>query len=285
MATPALQHRTSTGLWLSILSVGLMCGGLGYWVGKTTPATSDPLAQALQQPMTIVEASASIDGGSMPSSAVDSKQLSQTVGKLHADILMLRMLYRRLAEDAGLDLTDFTLDDVLAPPTKPTNDTKDDLGAIENQLDAINASSLALKEWYQLRIQERSFRLEGPVVMVGQMSSRFGWRPNPSTGETRLHKGVDFSGQRGEPILALADGVVSFEGAVHAYGNMVEIAHADGLTTRYAHNESNTVSVGQRVEQGQIIARLGSTGRSTGPHVHVEVHLNGEVVDPMLFIQ
>lgn len=289
MGTPALQHRTSNGFWLGLLSVGLLCGGLGYWVGKTTPATSDPVLQALQQPMTIVEASATMDESSVSSSTVDRQQLSQTVGKLHADILVLRMLYRRLAEDAGLDLTDFSLDDVIAPPTQAPLDLSDDLsgdlGAIESQLEAINESSLALKDWYQLRFQERAFRLEGPVVMVGQISSRFGWRQNPSSGKTRLHKGVDFSGQRGEPILALADGVVSFAGAVHAYGNMVEVSHADGLTTRYAHNESNTVSVGQRVEQGQIIARLGSTGRSTGPHVHLEVHLNGEAVDPMLFIQ
>ena len=121
--------------------------------------------------------------------------------------------------------------------------------------------------------------------MHGELSSRFGWRKRPSTGEMKLHRGVDYSGQIGEPVLALADGVVSFEGTVYAYGNMVEILHADGLRTRYAHNDSNTVSVGQRVEQGQIIAKLGSTGRSTGPHVHVEVHLNGEAVDPMLFIQ
>jgi len=257
-------------------------------MGKTAPLAADPLVQALQEPMTIVEASAFIGDEPVAFDGdvddIDAKQLAQTVGKLHADILVLRMLYRRLAEDAGLDLTDFMLDDVIGPPTTPSN-TSDELGALETQLEEINASSVALENWYQLRFQERSFRLTGPVVLQGQMSSRFGWRQSPSSGETRLHKGVDYSGQRGEPILALADGIVSFSGSVHAYGNMVELVHADGLSTRYAHNESNTVSVGQRVEQGQIIARLGSTGRSTGPHVHLEVHLNGEAVDPMLFIQ
>lgn len=284
MATPALQHRTSSSFWLGLLSVGLLCGGLGYLVGKTAPVAADPLVQALQEPMTIVEASAFVDNAVEQKPDISAQQLAQTLGKLHADILTIRMLYRRLAEDAGLDLTDFMLDDVIAPPTAPSK-ASDELGALENQLEEINASSMALRDWYHLRFQERSFQLAGPVVLHGQMSSRFGWRQNPSTGKTRMHRGVDYSGQRGEPILALADGVVSFSGSVHAYGNMVELSHADGLTTRYAHNESNTVTVGQRVEQGQIIARLGSTGRSTGPHVHLEVHLNGEAVDPMLFIQ
>lgn len=292
MATSTLQHRTSTRFWIGLLCVGLLFGGLGYLTGKTASVVVDPVAHALQQPMTIVEASSVL--GDDPSEIVgqtpdvDAQQLSETVGKLHADILVLRMLYRRLAEDAGLDLTDFLLDDVITPPTTPITtpmSASDELGLLETQLDEISVSSKALQSWYQLRFQERSFQLAGPVVLHGQMSSRFGWRQNPSSGKTQMHKGVDFSGQQGEPILALADGVVSFSGSVHAYGNMVELLHADGLTTRYAHNESNSVIAGQRVEQGQIIARLGSTGRSTGPHVHLEVHLNGEAVDPMLFIQ
>ncbi len=285
MATSSLQHRSPISLWLGGLGAAIVFGGLGFLIGKSSVSSGDPVLQALQNPMTIVEASSSANDESAFDANRDNSLLTQTVGKLHADILVLRMLYRRLAEDAGLDLTDFMLnDDVFSPPTQ-SNAADDTLGALDEHLQHIKESSLALKDWYQLRYQERAFRLSGPVVLEGQMSSRFGWRESPSTGETRMHRGVDFSGQRGEPILALADGVVSFSGSVHAYGNMVELLHADGLTSRYAHNESNTVTVGQRVEQGQIIARLGSTGRSTGPHVHLEVHLNGEPVDPMLFIQ
>lgn len=235
-------------------------------------------------PLKIVDASARFNDQASLGRAVPGTQLTQTVGKLHAEILKLRLLYRRLAEEAGVDLTDFELNDVIAPPTLD-EPVKESLEKLNQEIEKIKKSSAAMGDWYELRSQERSFELTGPVVMVGQMSSRFGLREAPSTGQTRLHRGVDFSGQVGEPILALADGVVSFQGQVHAYGNMVELLHADGLRTRYAHNDSNSVSLGQRVEQGQIIARLGSTGRSTGPHVHVEVHLNGEVVDPMLYIQ
>lgn len=257
---------------------------VGYLMGSssTDSVAERPETDALS-PLTIIAANAS-QSGPKTSPAEPSSQFIQTVGRLHADMVKLRVLYRRLAEDAGLDLTDFALDDAISPPTEPEA-AGEVLQQLSEELKKIKESSSALDDWYGLRSQQRVFDLAGPVVMRGEMSSRFGWRKRPLTGEMRLHKGVDFSGQVGEPVLALADGVVSFEGSVNAYGNMVELTHAGGLRTRYAHNHSNSVSVGQRVEQGQIIAKLGSTGRSTGPHVHVEVHLNGEVVDPMLFIQ
>lgn len=294
IATPVLQNKTHFWLIAAVVAAAVASGMVGFWVGSKS-ADSQPArsAENLQSPMTIIAANARpADQQTQPamSSGVPVTQFTQTVGRLHADILTLRTLYRRLAEDAGNDLTDFELNDALASPTEVTGEASDvdENAVLENlsdELGQIKESSSALGNWYWLRSQERVFELAGPVVMRGEMSSRFGWRKQPVTGEQKLHKGVDYSGQVGEPVLALADGVVSYEGQVHAYGNMVELLHADGLRTRYAHNRSNSVSVGQRVEQGQIIAKLGSTGRSTGPHVHVEVHLNGEAVDPMLFIQ
>ncbi len=206
------------------------------------------------------------------------------LGQLHADILSLRILYRRLAEQAGVDLTDFTLDEIVLPMV-PAQPTIEDVSAWNAVVDELQMSSTVLASWYQRQATESTLQLSGPVVMQGSLSSGFGWRNSPQTGERRLHKGVDYRGNEGEPILALADGVVSFAGRVYAYGNMVELLHADGFRTRYAHNQVNSVVRGQRVQQGQIIARLGSTGRSTGPHVHVEVHLDGEALDPMLFFQ
>ncbi len=296
IATVLLQHRSRAPLALIVLAIAGVSALTGYWAGQSAPSAQmlepqlaaaqildTPLLAPVQAPIAIVNASARTD---RPRSTthLQTSQFTQTVGKLHAEILTLRMLYRRLAEDAGLDLTDFELDDAFTPPTQ-TDEAVDSLGALNEELQRIKESSSAMADWYELRSQERAFKLAGPVVMHGQLSSRFGWRERPSTGEMKLHKGVDYSGYVGEPVLALADGVVSFAGKVHAYGNMVELMHADGLRTRYAHNDSNSVTLGQRVEQGQIIAKLGSTGRSTGPHVHVEVHLNGEAVDPMLFIQ
>ena len=277
------QHR----FFGALAAAAFLSGVVGFWLGSTSAISHSPRADnILQQPVTIVDANAGAInlGDPASSSSVQSGQFSQTVGRLHADILTLRTLYRRLAEDAGIDLTDFELNNAIKPPTQ-SSDSDEALNTLTDELEQIKKSSSALGDWYELRSQARAFALSGPVVMHGELSSRFGWRKRPSTGEMKMHRGVDYSGQVGEPVLALADGIVSFEGAVHAYGNMVEILHAGGLRTRYAHNDSNTVIVGQRVEQGQIIAKLGSTGRSTGPHVHVEVHLNGEAVDPMLFIQ
>jgi len=159
------------------------------------------------------------------------------------------------------------------------------LGQFSDYVSHVKGQSNFLEDWYRLRGQQKAFDLNGPVIKRGQISSYFGWRKRPGTNEMKPHKGVDFSGDLGEPVLALADGVVTFSGKYSAYGYMVDLTHASGLMTRYAHNDSNLVSVGDRVEQGQIIAKLGSTGRSTGPHVHVEVHLDGEPVDPMQFIQ
>jgi len=216
----------------------------------------------------------------VPTNQFSQTQFTQTVGRLHADILTLRVLYRRLAEDAGIDLTDFALDAVIELPTEVTDagaDTGADadagaqgaLEAVSDQVELIKESSSALSDWYERRSRERVFDLSGPVIMSGSVSSRFGWRKGPLTGEQQLHKGVDYSGLLGEPVLALADGVVSYEGQVNAYGNMVELLHANGLRTRYAHNHSNSVVVGQRVEQGQIIAKLGSTGRVKPLHRQV----------------
>lgn len=282
--TPALQHNSGRSQVAvpGLIALVLVAAGAGYWFGHNS--TDRPTQTDVSPPLSIVDASARFNDQPSLGSAVGSAQVTKTVGKLHADILTLRMLYRRLAEDAGVDLSDFELEDVMAPPTL-TEPVDESLEKLSEQLEMIKESSSALGDWYQLRSRERAFSLTGPVVMNGQMSSVFGWRTAPSSGQTKLHRGVDYSGHIGEPVLALADGVVSFQGKVHAYGNMVELVHADGLRTRYAHNDSNTVALGQWVEQGQIIARLGSTGRSTGPHVHLEVHLNGEIVDPMLYIQ
>ena len=313
IATPVLQNKSAAWLIAIAVVAALASSFLGYWLGSSNQrpvfTVVGPVDSQSSQlpPVSVIEASVQPEdqankaantlaetptntpadteiGAAAASSAVSSAQLSQTVGRLHADILTLRMLYRRLAEDAGIDLTDFELDDARSLPTE-VPDAGEELGKLQDEIDQIKESSSALGDWYELRRQERVFELTGPVVMRGDLSSRFGWRKSPFTEELGLHKGVDYSGQVGEPVLALADGVVSFAGVVHAYGNMVELLHADGMKTRYAHNHSNSVSLGQRVEQGQIIAKLGSTGRSTGPHVHVEVHLNGEAVDPMLFIQ
>lgn len=116
------------------------------------------------------------------------------------------------------------------------------------------------------------------------ISSLYGNRRDPIEGNMRAHKGIDIAGRHGTPIMAAANGHIHFAGTAGSYGNMVEIIHANGLTTRYAHLSAFHVSPGQIVTQGQIIASMGSTGRSTGPHLHFEVRDRGQPRNPLDYI-
>jgi murein DD-endopeptidase MepM/ murein hydrolase activator NlpD len=117
------------------------------------------------------------------------------------------------------------------------------------------------------------------------MSSGFGYRSDPFTGAGAMHAGLDFKGPIGTPILAAAEGKVTAAGHQGGYGNCIEITHANGLVTRYAHLSGFNVSLGQRVARGVQIARMGSTGRSTGSHLHFEVRLNGQAINPRKFLE
>jgi murein DD-endopeptidase MepM/ murein hydrolase activator NlpD len=117
------------------------------------------------------------------------------------------------------------------------------------------------------------------------LSSSFGWRRNPVSGRHTMHEGLDFVAPRGSPIRAASGGLVTRAGSWHGYGRMVEIDHGNGLRTRYAHASSVLVKTGDIVRQGQLIARVGSTGRSTGSHLHFEVRMADYPLDPTLFIQ
>ena len=120
---------------------------------------------------------------------------------------------------------------------------------------------------------------------VALMSSDFGYRSDPFTGGGAMHSGLDFKGPLGTEILAAADGVVTSAGWQGGYGKCIEITHANGLVTRYAHLSALEVTIGQRVKRGLQIGRMGSTGRSTGSHLHFEVRMNGQAINPMKFLE
>ena len=117
------------------------------------------------------------------------------------------------------------------------------------------------------------------------MTSSFGARRDPFTGATAMHAGIDFSGPTGAPIYAAAKGRISFVGQKSGYGNVVEIAHGNGMVTRYAHMSKFASRVGQEVAAGDVIGAIGSTGRSTGPHLHFEVRINDRAVNPRPFLE
>lgn len=121
-------------------------------------------------------------------------------------------------------------------------------------------------------------------LMNTYVTSAFGSRGDPIKGGRQFHKGIDFQADVGDTVMTVADGVVSFVGWKGGYGNTVEVDHANGYRTRYAHNSRMTVKVGQVLMAGDEIAKAGSTGRSTGPHVHLEVFKDGAVVNPLTFL-
>ena len=151
----------------------------------------------------------------------------------------------------------------------------------------------------EVTIQERSFQelveyLEDQKSLLkstpsiwpvkGWLTSTFGYRSSPFTGRRELHKGLDIATRSGTPIIAPADGLVVFAGREGGFGNMIVVDHGYGITTRYGHCSSLEAKLGQKVKRGDVIARIGSTGRSTGPHVHYEVAVNGVSVNPSRYI-
>ncbi|AXT36677.1 M23 family peptidase [Phaeobacter sp. LSS9] len=166
----------------------------------------------------------------------------------------------------------------LALSTRGEEPTREELRA-NDLLRQMNKLNL-----YRLAAQKAPFA--SPVNMnLVRRSSGFGYRRDPKTGGRRLHKGSDFAGRTGTDIFATADGVVTHAGWQSGYGKLVTIQHAFGIETKYAHNSKLRVKVGQRVSRGDHIADMGNTGRSTGTHLHYEVRVNGNPVNPMIYIK
>jgi murein DD-endopeptidase MepM/ murein hydrolase activator NlpD len=133
-------------------------------------------------------------------------------------------------------------------------------------------------------LQEQSW-LSGLPVQKGWVSSHYGQRTDPFSGKLAMHNGLDFAGKEGSDVVAVAAGVVTWTGSKTGYGELVEISHDDGYVTRYAHNKENLVRAGDVVRKGETIALMGSSGRSTGAHVHYEVYKHGRPVDPSSYLR
>ncbi len=161
---------------------------------------------------------------------------------------------------------------------------------VKTSLEAVrNLVEMEYRDLQNLRkmVQEKQEELRyTPSILpsYGYMTSGFGYRRDPFTGRIKFHEGLDISAPTGTPVYAPADGVVTFVGMRNGYGLTVEIKHGDRYITRYAHLSESLVRVGQRVQRGDMIARVGNSGRSTGPHLHYEVLKDGVPVNPKKFI-
>jgi murein DD-endopeptidase MepM/ murein hydrolase activator NlpD len=229
----------------------------------------------------------------------DSLDMMATkLGEMQARLLRLDTLGERLARAAGFKPQEFMFDQAPGrggPATAPSGSsfiprelTVGELGQrldlLSRQVDERTERLGLIESIVSMDFARRSFVPSGKPVAGGSFSSNFGWRIDPFTGRNAFHEGVDFFAEAGTPIAAAASGVV-IAAEFHAqYGNMVEIDHGNDLITRYAHASALHVKPGDVVRRGQRIADVGSTGRSTGPHLHFEVRHRGLAQNPNLFL-
>lgn len=220
--------------------------------------------------------------------------LALRLGELQGQMLRINALGERLTHMAKLDDGEF---DFSEPPalggpeleasmpalTIPGFD--DAIGALKQRLNTQEEQFTVLADLLLHRDLEDRRLPAGRPVRNGWISSLFGNRIDPFTGRAAFHSGIDFAGRRGSDVLAVAGGVVTFSGRRSGYGNLVEIDHGNGYKTRYGHCQENLVKVGDRVKQGQVIGKMGATGRATAPNVHLEVVLNGKLVNPVKYVR
>ena len=230
----------------------------------------------------------------------DRNFLAAKVGQLEGELTRLRDLDRKLRVVAGLDAGDDqgartaqggseTLSQaaLLDAARKGTGRLADwvgrDLEALGNEITSRERSFRELKDLLEAK---RSVLASTPTIwpVRGLITAGYGYRVSPFTGQREMHEGLDIAAPFGTSIAATADGVVSFVGPLAAFGNVVFINHGHGFTTFYAHISSTRVKEGQPVKRGQVIAAVGTSGRTTGPHVHYEVQASGATVNPLKYI-
>jgi len=218
--------------------------------------------------------------------------LAVQLGEIQARVMRMDALTDRLSTVAGIPEKDLEK----LPPPGQGGPEREEFGLTEDQLQEkisellleLDGKSERLNKLETALVHQSMRRNAIPnmhPVDGAYNSSSYGWRVDPFTGKMAFHEGLDFTSQVGTPIYAAAGGIVISAEQTPDYGKIVKIDHGAGLETRYAHASELMVKAGQRVEKGQLIARVGSTGRSTGAHLHFEVRLNGAPLDPRKYLK
>lgn len=220
--------------------------------------------------------------------------LTMRLGELQAHVVRLDALGVRLVKAADLDADefDFKSKPALGGPGDLTSTESDSTGDLLGRINYL--SDLLEQREQQLSILDDVIQTvnlsqeiypSGRPITKGWISSYYGMRSDPFSGKPAFHKGMDFAAKEGSDVVAVAGGVVTYAGKRYGYGNMVEVTHDAKYSTRYGHNNEVFVRKGDTVNKGDVIAAVGNSGRSTGPHVHFEVLKNGKHVDPEKYIR
>ncbi|MBT8128999.1 MAG: M23 family metallopeptidase [Gammaproteobacteria bacterium] len=270
----------------SVVAVLALFAVTGFWWGYTTKE----IVQLTELEEKIDEEKALIQQTRKDAQS-DLDALAAHIGQMQANVTRLNALGQRLVVVAKLDSDEFDFENEPAygGPREPDAGNTMDLNTVLSELSEelhSREQQLSLLEDVIMRSElKKEARPAGRPIGKGWISSYYGKRTDPFSGKLEMHKGMDFAGKKGSDVVAVASGVVTWSGERYGYGNLVEINHGNGYVTRYGHNAEILVKTGDSVERGQTISKMGSTGRSTGPHVHFEVLLNDRQVDPIRFVQ
>lgn len=278
-----------TTLLISLVSISSF--SFANWMnGSATsqllPATLPLFSSVQSQSKTVIDTTV------QPENEAIQGFYARQLGGLQAETIRLKMLSQRLAEIAGFDAAEYLLTE--QPPQGgvdsdglPLSSDAIDEGIEQLSLDLKGQqNTLSALEQYLITKDNIAAAIpEGRPIKEGWISSFYGYRIDPFNGKKTFHEGVDLAGKSGSSVIAVADGMVSWVGKRGGYGGLVEVDHGNGYVTRYAHNKTIKVKVGDRISKGEELALMGSTGRSTGPHVHFEVLRDGKHVNPYNFIK
>jgi murein DD-endopeptidase MepM/ murein hydrolase activator NlpD len=225
--------------------------------------------------------------------AAENEAAGKLLAQMQARLMRMEALGQRVVAKSKLDPEEFDFESepaVGGPVAQQTEEFSssalhEQIAMFADRLRAREAELSILEDVLAATDQLADLELTGSPVKRGWISSPFGWRVDPINGQKAFHAGVDFAGRRDSEVMAVAGGVVTFAGEKDSYGRMIEISHGDGLLTRYGHHEALIVEVGDVVRKGELIGLMGSSGRSTGPHLHFEVEHNGKPVDPSQYLK
>jgi murein DD-endopeptidase MepM/ murein hydrolase activator NlpD len=271
----------------------LACAGLGGAVAMAVASPHDrALAEIRRLRQQVQQQNAQL-GGVRKDAQRDIDALAVKLGQLQAQSTRLNALGERLTQVGKLDDGEFNFDE--QPAVGGVEDSADSgyslpqnldisINQLASQFDSQQAQLSALQSLLLDAKIESNLKPTGMPV-EGYISSYFGGRPDPFSGHSAYHTGLDISAPKGTPVHAVAEGMVTYAGERTGYGEVIEIDHGNGYMTRYAHNSRLEVSPGQRVHVGDVVSEAGSTGRSTGSHVHFEVWYKGRVVNPLAFVK
>jgi murein DD-endopeptidase MepM/ murein hydrolase activator NlpD len=292
--TVELGRWTRVVLSAFLIGLPVSMAGLSYEFGVKRGVSK---AQAAEETLAAEEARERAEA--LADMAVEAERrlesMTLLLAELQSRVTRLDAVGMNLTQNAGLEPSEFNFNMAPAlggPLLASQEDARELIPALEGELFALSTALDdreiqldILSELIQGQQLKRDATPSGRPVLAGWMSSRYGTRIDPFNGKKAWHEGVDFAGREGADIVAVASGVVSWSGERYGYGKMVEVAHGDGVITRYAHNQENLVKVGDMVRRGDVVALMGNSGRSTGPHVHFEVHKNGRPVDPASYLR